>query len=43
MKNYICIEDGEQFIIEATDLDDARNTAALWGAEVIGEVEEVAQ
>ena len=36
-KYYQCIEDGELFLIQATDLTDARNQARVWGAEVIGE------
>lgn len=36
-KYYQCIEHGELFLIEATDITDARKQAMLWGAEVISE------
>ena len=36
-KHYLCIEHGETFLVEATDITDARNQAMIWGAEVIGE------
>lgn len=38
LKQYECIEDGERFIIEALDYNDAREKATVWNAEVIGEV-----
>jgi len=36
-KHYLCIEDGETFLIAATDITDARNQALVWNAEVICE------
>jgi|TARA_B100001105_G_C22087404_1_gene313487 hypothetical protein len=38
MKHYLCIEDGETFITEALDADDARENAAMWNGEVIREL-----
>lgn len=38
LKQYEAIEDGERFIIEASDLNHARAQATLWNAEVIGEI-----
>ena len=35
MNTYLCIEDGERFTVQAKDLDDARDKASMWGAEVI--------
>ena len=29
MKEYLCIEDGEKFIIEAKDWEEARESAAM--------------
>ena len=37
MKTYLCIEHGEKFTIDATNLEDARDKASIWGAEVMGE------
>ena len=34
-KTYACIEHGEHFTIEATSLDEAREDASMWGAQVI--------
>ena len=38
MKTYLCIEDGEKFFIKAKDWEDARETAAMYNAQVIEEV-----
>ena len=38
MKEYLCIEDGEQFIIEAKNWEEARETAAMYNAQVIEEM-----
>ena len=38
MKEYLCIEDGEKFIIEAKDWEEARETAAMYNAQVIEEM-----
>ena len=38
MKTYLCIEDGEHFTIEAENDKEARETAAIYNAQVIGEL-----
>ena len=38
MKEYLCIEDGEKFIIEAKNWEEARETAAMYNAQVIEEM-----
>ena len=38
VKEFLCIEHGELFRIEAKDLEDARLKAAMYGAEVIKEI-----
>jgi hypothetical protein len=38
MKEYLCIEHGEYFIIEAKSFEEAKEMAALWGAECIREL-----
>ena len=38
MNEYLCIENGEKFIIEAKDWEDARETAAMYNAHVIEEM-----
>jgi hypothetical protein len=38
LKQYLCIEGRERFTIEATDINDAREQASVWNAEVIREV-----
>ena len=40
MKKYLCVEDDEQFIIEATDMNDAREAAGVYGGYVIKELED---
>jgi hypothetical protein len=35
---YLCKEHGEFFIIYADSLEDAKDKATLWGAEVIEEL-----
>ncbi|MCP4705276.1 MAG: hypothetical protein GY865_11760 [candidate division Zixibacteria bacterium] len=37
-KVYLCIEDGERFTVEATDMEDAREKASMWNAQVIREL-----
>ena len=37
MKTFLCIEHGEKFTIEAPNLEQAREDASIWGAEVMGE------
>lgn len=39
MKTFLCIEAGERFVIEAENLEQAREEALIWGAEVIEELE----
>jgi hypothetical protein len=38
MKTYLCSEGGDRFTIEATDINDAREQASVWNAEVIREI-----
>ena len=38
LKQYLCIEDGERFTIEATDINDAREQASVWNATVLREL-----
>ena len=38
MKEYLCIEDGEKFIIKAESWEEARETAAMYNAQVIEEM-----
>ncbi len=38
LKEYLCIENGERFTVEAYDLADAREQASVWNAEVIREI-----
>jgi hypothetical protein len=40
MKTYLCIEHGEKFTIAAIDMENAKEIASLWGAEVIEEVKD---
>ena len=37
IKKFLCIEDGERFIIRAKNIEEAREEASSWNAEVIGE------
>jgi hypothetical protein len=37
MKTYLCIEHGEKFTVDATNLEEARDKALIWGGEVMGE------
>lgn len=41
-KTYLCIEHGEEFLIEADDIEEARESASLYGGEVIREIVEEA-
>ena len=38
MKHYVCIEDGERFVIEAKSMTDAKAGAAIYNASVMREV-----
>ena len=38
LKEYLCIENGERFTIEAHDLADAQEQASVWNAEVLYEL-----
>jgi hypothetical protein len=38
MKLWLCIEDGEQFVIEAETYQQAKEDAGLYNAEVIKEI-----
>lgn len=38
MKTFLCIEAGERFTIQAKDLEDAKDKAMIWNAEVIREL-----
>lgn len=38
MKQYLCIEDGETFVMEAESLAQAREDASIYNAEVIEEL-----
>lgn len=37
LKKFLCVEDGERFIIRAKNIEEAREEASGWNAEVIGE------
>ena len=37
MKQYLCVEHGEEFIVDARDPQHAREQAAMWGGEFIRE------
>tara|TARA_R100000234_G_scaffold85831_1_gene54765 strand:+ start:223 stop:342 length:120 start_codon:yes stop_codon:yes gene_type:complete len=38
MKEYLCIEDGEHFIVEAEDMEEAQESAAMYNGQVIKEL-----
>ena len=38
MKTYLCIEAGDKFVIEAENIEQAREDAITWNAEVIKEI-----
>ena len=38
LKQYLCIENGERFTIQAEDLQDAMEQASVWNAEVLYEL-----
>ena len=40
MKYYLCIEHGEEFIVEAESFEDAKESAQLYGGECIRELTE---
>ena len=37
LKTFLCIEHGEKFVIDAVDIEEAREFAAMYGGEVIEE------
>jgi hypothetical protein len=37
-REYMCIENGENFIVDANSLTEAGEAAAVYGGSVIGEV-----
>lgn len=39
LKDYLCIEHGEKFLIRASSIEEAHQEAMTWGAQVIGEVD----
>ena len=38
MQKYLCIEDGEHFIVEAKDWEEAQESAAMYNGQVIEEM-----
>lgn len=38
MKTYLCIENGEEFTIQARDMAHARELAAIYGGYVVKEL-----
>lgn len=40
MKTFECIEHNEKFLIEANDIDEAREVASMYGGSVIREIKE---
>ena len=38
MKTYLCVEEGERFTIQATDINDAREQVSVWNATVLREL-----
>lgn len=38
MKTFLCIEDGERFLIKAKNLREAIDSASIYNASVLGEV-----
>jgi len=38
MKTYECIEHGEKFLIDAKDINEAQEVAAMYGGSVIKEI-----
>ena len=38
MKEYLCIEDGEHFILHVKDWEEAQETASMYNAQVIEEM-----
>lgn len=37
-KRYLCQENGEHFIVEATSMEDAQQKALIWGGVAIREL-----
>lgn len=37
-KRFLCIENGEKFVIEARDMNEAKELATMWNASVISEI-----
>ena len=40
MKVYLCVEYGEFFHVKANNIKEAHEEAAMWGAQVVGELRE---
>lgn len=40
MKTYLCIEHGEKFLIDAENMEEAKEVAAMYGGSVIEEVKD---
>lgn len=38
MKTYLCIEHGEKFLIDAKDINEAKEFAQMYGGSVIREI-----
>ena len=43
MAHYLCIEHGEEFLLQAVSLEEAREEASMWGGEAICKVRVVSQ
>ncbi len=43
MEHYLCIEHGEEFLIKANSLEEAREEASMYGGEAICKVEVVSK
>jgi len=39
LKLFLCIEDGDEFFLEAETMEQAKADVSLWGASVVKEVE----
>lgn len=37
-KIFLCIENGEKFVIKAKDMNEAKELATMWNASVISEI-----
>ena len=38
MKQFLCVEDNEQFVVEAESLEQAQEDVVVYNASVIGEI-----